>query len=121
MCGRFTQAYTWRELVSLYRLTQPAVNLQPHYNVAPTETADTFIPRETGLALVPMRWGPDPLVVEKAQEGTAVHLQRARRERCRQADIPRRIQTGPVHHSGQRLLRMEADAERQAALLHQRS
>jgi putative SOS response-associated peptidase YedK len=59
-CGRFTQAYTWRGLVSLYRLTQPAVNLQPHYNVAPTATVDTLITRETGLALVPMQWGLIP-------------------------------------------------------------
>jgi putative SOS response-associated peptidase YedK len=36
MCGRFTQAYTWRELVTLYGLTQPALNLQPRYNIAPT-------------------------------------------------------------------------------------
>jgi putative SOS response-associated peptidase YedK len=35
MCGRFTQKYTWRELVELYRLTQPARNLEPRYNVAP--------------------------------------------------------------------------------------
>ena len=33
MCGRFTQAYTWRELVTLYGLTQPAMNLQPRYNI----------------------------------------------------------------------------------------
>jgi putative SOS response-associated peptidase YedK len=41
MCGHFTQSYTWRELVELYRLTQPARNLQPRYNIAPTTVIDT--------------------------------------------------------------------------------
>ena len=40
MCGHFTQSYTWRELVELYRLTQPARNLQPRYNIAPTTVTD---------------------------------------------------------------------------------
>src|SRR6266700_355893 len=33
MCGRFTQKYTWEELHQLYRLTQPARNLRPRYNI----------------------------------------------------------------------------------------
>jgi putative SOS response-associated peptidase YedK len=43
MCGRFTQHYTWAELVALYGLTQPAPNLNPHYNIAPTDTVEIVI------------------------------------------------------------------------------
>src|SRR5215472_11392548 len=60
MCGRFTQKYTWRELVDLYRLTQPARNLEPHYNVAPTSTIDAVRVRDGARELVPMRWGLVP-------------------------------------------------------------
>jgi len=61
MCGRFTQHYTWRELVALYRLTMPAVNLQPRYNIAPTTTIDVVVPRAGDrLELVQMRWGLIP-------------------------------------------------------------
>ena len=45
MCGRFTQAYTWREPVELYGLTQTARNLEPHYNIAPTDTIDVVLQR----------------------------------------------------------------------------
>jgi len=60
MCGRFTQAYTWHELVALYRLTQPAVNLQAHYNIAPTDTVDVVAMRDGKVELAPMRWGLVP-------------------------------------------------------------
>jgi putative SOS response-associated peptidase YedK len=40
MCGRFTQSYTWRELLELYRFTQPARNLKPRYNIAPATVID---------------------------------------------------------------------------------
>ena len=56
MCGRFTQSYTWRELVELYRLTVPARNLRPRYNIAPTTTIDVLRLAESGPELVPMRW-----------------------------------------------------------------
>jgi hypothetical protein len=38
--GRFNQSHTWRELVELYRLTQPARNLRPRYNIAPITAID---------------------------------------------------------------------------------
>jgi putative SOS response-associated peptidase YedK len=60
MCGRFTQSYTWRELVELYRLTQPARILRPRYNIAPTTAVDVVRLADTGSELVPMRWGLIP-------------------------------------------------------------
>ncbi len=60
MCGRFTQSYTWAELVELYRLTQPARNLRPRFNIAPTTTIDVVRSAETGPELVPMRCGLIP-------------------------------------------------------------
>ena len=60
MCGRFTQEIHWREIYELYRLTSPASNVQPRYNVCPTDTIDTVIEREGSRELVPMRWGLIP-------------------------------------------------------------
>lgn len=38
MCGRFTNQYTWRELVDLYRITEPYIapisNLEPRFDFA---------------------------------------------------------------------------------------
>ena len=56
MCGRFTQKYTWDELHRLYRLTQPARNARPQYNVCPTDPVDVVIRGDGGLLVVPMRW-----------------------------------------------------------------
>ena len=49
MCGRFTQRYTWEELHRLYRLTQPARNIRPQYNICPTDPIDVIIPGDSGL------------------------------------------------------------------------
>jgi putative SOS response-associated peptidase YedK len=61
MCGRFTQRYTWREIQDLYGLMGATRNLQPHYNIAPTDTVDVVKPvdRRTNH-LVSMRWGLIP-------------------------------------------------------------
>ena len=60
MCGRFNQSYTWRELVELYRLTMPARNLRPRYNIASTTAIDVVRLAGSGPELVPMRWGLIP-------------------------------------------------------------
>ena len=62
MCGRFTRMYTWRELVALYRLTDPVPpsNLQPRYNICPTTTIDATIERDDKRMLEQMRWGLVP-------------------------------------------------------------
>jgi len=78
MCGRFTQRYTWQELVALYRLTQPARNVEPRYNIAPTTIIDALIPHGGTRELVPMRWGLIPWWWRKtAKEAPATFNARA--------------------------------------------
>jgi putative SOS response-associated peptidase YedK len=62
MCGRFTRMYTWRELVALYRLTDPSPpsNLQPRYNICPTTMIDAVLERDGKRTLEQMRWGLIP-------------------------------------------------------------
>src|SRR6266436_2447349 len=61
MCGRFTQRYSWSEIQDLYDLTGAPRNLQPHYNIAPTDPVDV-VRRAAGGAteLVSMRWALVP-------------------------------------------------------------
>ena len=43
MCGRFTRNYTWAEIAALYRLTSITSNVQPNFNVCPTDTVDVIV------------------------------------------------------------------------------
>ena len=61
MCGRFTQHYTWAEVHAFLSVLGPPRNLQPHYNIAPTDTVDvTRLDKNGKRELVPMRWGLIP-------------------------------------------------------------
>jgi hypothetical protein len=64
--------------------------------------------------------GAHSLLVEKAAEAAAGDVQCASGERCRQADVPRRLQAPSLHHSGERLLRVDHQGRWQAAVFHQR-
>jgi putative SOS response-associated peptidase YedK len=48
MCGRFTQNYTWDEVHAFLSVFGTPRNLQPHYNIAPTDTVDVKL-RAVGL------------------------------------------------------------------------
>jgi putative SOS response-associated peptidase YedK len=65
MCGRYTNALTWRQIVELYGITAPgpdaAPNLPPRYNIAPTQSAPVVRPLPGGgRELVSLRWGLAP-------------------------------------------------------------
>jgi putative SOS response-associated peptidase YedK len=62
MCGRFTVKMTWADLVARYRLTldRPPHNLQPRYNVCPTDPTDVVAEHEGERHFVRMRWGLVP-------------------------------------------------------------
>ncbi len=63
MCGRFSQAYSWEEIVAFSQpLTVPAdrSNLQPRYNIAPTTEVDIIIKTAAGRELRKARWGLVP-------------------------------------------------------------
>jgi putative SOS response-associated peptidase YedK len=53
---------TWAEIVTLYKLTvdRPPHNLQPRYNVCPTDPIDVVTERDGKRDLVRMRWGVVP-------------------------------------------------------------
>ena len=55
------KTYAWQELAAS-RLTVPAINLRPPYNIAPTTTIDAIIQRGAAdrLELTQMRWGLIP-------------------------------------------------------------
>jgi putative SOS response-associated peptidase YedK len=62
MCGRFTVKMTWAEIVAMYRLTLDRLphNLQPRYNVCPTDPIDVVTERDGKRDPVRMRWGLVP-------------------------------------------------------------
>src|SRR4051812_38848353 len=71
MCGRFSHRLSWQEIHVLYELgVGPRSNLEPRYNVCPTQTIPVVIERDGGRELVPMRWGLMPAWWKKKAKET---------------------------------------------------
>lgn len=63
MCGRFSQAYNWDEIVAFSQpLSLPAdrPNLRARYNIAPTTEVDIIVRTDEGRVLRKARWGLVP-------------------------------------------------------------
>lgn len=74
MCGRFTHALTWSDIVRLYRLTQPEPppGWCARYNLAPLQLAPVVRPDpETGVReLAMLKWGLVPTGADDAGIGS---------------------------------------------------
>ena len=60
MCGRFTQRLSWAELHELMDLIGAPLNLQPRYNVAPSQDVAVVRATANGRCLSMLRWGLIP-------------------------------------------------------------
>jgi putative SOS response-associated peptidase YedK len=60
VCGRFTQQRPTAELAALFDAEPPAAELQPTYNLAPTDDAAVVVERGDRRAIRAYRWGLIP-------------------------------------------------------------
>jgi SOS response associated peptidase (SRAP) len=121
MCGRFTRLYRWRELVALYRLTDPSPpsNLQPRYNICPTTTIDAVIERDSKRVFEQMRWGLVPGWWKKPLKELRLATFNARAETVAEKPFYRSAFKHTLPDPGIRLLRMAYDRKgKTAVLLH---
>lgn len=70
MCGRFTKNYTWQQIHAMYQLLRPAAipNMQPSFNVCPTDPVDIVVGQGGQHELQTVRWGLIPFWWSKSMK-----------------------------------------------------
>lgn len=100
MCGRFTAGYTWAELHALYKLsddlfsTGPRSNMQPRYNMAPTQDVD-FVAYDKGGKLTAAGTLVAGPVLAQSEP-----VQRPDRDRRQHASVPGCLHEPPLPDPG---------------------
>jgi putative SOS response-associated peptidase YedK len=78
MCGRFTQDFTWTEILEFFKLIDEiAPALGASWNIAPTHEAGVIVCSESGLRFQPMRWGLVPFWAKDRSIGSKLINARA--------------------------------------------
>lgn len=72
MCGRFTQAMSWKKLHDLYQMPRQAtpLNLRPRYNGCPTQDFAVFWRDGSERTVAKLRWGVIPGWAKDAKIGS---------------------------------------------------
>ncbi len=70
MCGRFVAASPPDELARYFGASEPEVNLEPSYNVAPTNETYVVRAKDQNRALTTMRWGLVPFWAKDLKIGS---------------------------------------------------
>jgi len=70
MCGRFTLFSSPRELQQFFGTPPPSFEIQPNYNVAPTQEIPVIIQHEDGKNLKKRRWGLVPFWAKDTSIGS---------------------------------------------------
>ena len=84
MCGRFTQTFTWDQADRFLDLSGPPLNLQPRYNVAPSQAvAVVRADRDGRRSLSMLRWGLIPAWAKDQRVGRKLINARAETARTK--------------------------------------
>jgi len=77
VCGRFTQQRPTAELAALFAAEPPSAELQPTYNLAPTDDAAVVVERGDRRAIRAYRWGLIPAWAKDAKIASKLFNARA--------------------------------------------